>query len=357
METVAGDKRELKEVEGASLERICRSYHDLQATNTQGPLYRTLYLAIRSLIEQGELAPGSKLPTLAKLSGALSLSKGTITHTYNLLQNEGLVCLTQGRGSFVAAAPTSEPNGPGSRKDQAMEAIDDLLCQLSELNFSRQEIQIFLDLKLREFYEEGGGLNIALISSCLEEQNLLLNEVSPLVQADFYNFSFDYVLSGQVSLGDFDLIICSEEIYYSLRMRADLGDESRILPLCFCPDAVSILSLAGLAENTRAGILSFSKSFSERMRKDFYTYSQAGHLESLELLVDDKLDDFLADCDVLIFSTANREYLNRRQMASIDDFVKRGGELLNYRLQGERSSLLGIRMSLEDLADSGKDKV
>lgn len=348
-----GEIRAKSDSKQAILSKICQAYESFQEQDQQGPLYRKLYLAVKDLIRQGELLPHSKLPTLTKLAQALSLSKGTITHAYTLLQNEGLVNLTQGRGSFVAAP--SKGQSSISRKDQAMEAIDQLLFSLSELNFSRQEIQIFLDLKMREFYEEGAGLKIANISSCLEEQNLIQNELSRLVQADFFNYTFDNFLAGQVNLQDYDLIVCSEDIYYPLRMRADMGLESKVLPLCFTLEASSLIGLAKLPSDKACGILAFSKNFSDRMQEDFYTYAGPNTMEVFELFIDEKLEDFLDRCQVLVFAMANLEYLNQKQRAGLENFLKRGGQLLNYRLQGERSSLLGIRMTLEDIADSRKE--
>lgn len=336
------------------LDIISKQYDSQLDLDNKDPLYKRLYLAISDLIDYGQLAEGTKLPTLTKLADSLSLSKGTVAHAYNLLQNDGYLSLTQGRGSFVAYRQ-GEDTQHLSRKDRAMESIEDCLNKLTELNFSRKEIQIFLDLKMREFYEETDGLKIALVSNSIEEQTMIVTELSRLVQAEFYNFSYDNFLSDQIALSDFDRVICSEDIFYSLRMRADYKMESQILPLCLALDPQTIVDLSHLDEKETIGILSFSKGFAKRMQDDYELYAKSKSSVILELLESERLDDFLNCCKVVIFPFSSFEHINQKQRDSIDRFVEGGGKLLNYRLLAEKSSLLVIRMSLEDLANRGKE--
>ncbi len=71
---------------------------------SESPLYRQLYSSIRSLIEDGRLAKGGRLPATRELAGQLGLNRATISAAYELLEADGLITGHVGRGSFVAGA-------------------------------------------------------------------------------------------------------------------------------------------------------------------------------------------------------------------------------------------------------------
>jgi 2-aminoadipate transaminase len=73
------------------------------------PLYRQLYDAIRELIDSGTLPTGSRLPATRELAGQIGLNRATITTAYELLESDGLITGHVGRGSFVAGVPIAKP--------------------------------------------------------------------------------------------------------------------------------------------------------------------------------------------------------------------------------------------------------
>jgi GntR family transcriptional regulator len=66
------------------------------------PVYVQLAEQIRLLIHRGALSPGDPLPTVRELAVALSLNANTVTRVYRDLQQEGLLRLERGLGTFVA---------------------------------------------------------------------------------------------------------------------------------------------------------------------------------------------------------------------------------------------------------------
>ena len=66
------------------------------------PVYVQLAEQIRLLIRRGALGPGDPLPTVRELAVALSLNANTVTRVYRDLQQEGLLRLERGLGTFVA---------------------------------------------------------------------------------------------------------------------------------------------------------------------------------------------------------------------------------------------------------------
>lgn len=67
------------------------------------PPYEQVRAQIVALVRAGELAPGSRLPTVRRLAGDLGLAANTVARAYRELERAGVV-ETRGRhGTFVAA--------------------------------------------------------------------------------------------------------------------------------------------------------------------------------------------------------------------------------------------------------------
>jgi GntR family transcriptional regulator/MocR family aminotransferase len=68
-------------------------------------LYDQLVNALESAIEEGGLAPGSRLPSERDLAISLKLSRTTTTNAYRELESRGVLRRHVGRGTFVCATP------------------------------------------------------------------------------------------------------------------------------------------------------------------------------------------------------------------------------------------------------------
>jgi 2-aminoadipate transaminase len=73
--------------------------------NSEVPIYRQLGSYLQALIGSGELRPGDRLPPTRELAGQLGLNRTTVSAAYELLETEGLIKGTVGRGSFVCGVP------------------------------------------------------------------------------------------------------------------------------------------------------------------------------------------------------------------------------------------------------------
>ncbi|MRH93283.1 aminotransferase class I/II-fold pyridoxal phosphate-dependent enzyme [Nocardia sp. SYP-A9097] len=75
----------------------------------RGPLYLLLAGRLRALIDTGELAPGTRLPTDRGLAKALAVGRNTVVAAYELLSVEERVVRRQGSGTRVAGEPVDAP--------------------------------------------------------------------------------------------------------------------------------------------------------------------------------------------------------------------------------------------------------
>ena len=66
------------------------------------PIYEQITEKFRTLIYQGALPAGSRLPSVRQLAMELSINPNTIQRAYMTLEQEGLIYPVNGKGNFVA---------------------------------------------------------------------------------------------------------------------------------------------------------------------------------------------------------------------------------------------------------------
>lgn len=191
------------------------------------PIYRQLADQINARIRSGAIPSDTQLPTVREMADRLHLSCGTVKRAYDRLQEMGDIEMTRRRGTFVKYARVDQD----SRKMQAMTAIDRMIKQLCDLNFSPAEIEIFLKLKMRDWGLKWSGIHIAVVTQYTE-----------LAAA----------LEGQLrQIGNVQVSVCSlkqlREYPYSIDEQADVilasvEDAPKIAPIL--PDGDKLLRVA-----------------------------------------------------------------------------------------------------------------
>lgn len=66
------------------------------------PIYEQITERFRTLIYQGALPAGSRLPSVRQLAMELSINPNTIQRAYMTLEQEDLIYPVKGKGNFVA---------------------------------------------------------------------------------------------------------------------------------------------------------------------------------------------------------------------------------------------------------------
>lgn len=70
-------------------------------TSTASPLYRQLYHCLRTAVTNGQLSPGTRLPSTRDLSDHLGVSRNTVVSAFEELKSEGYLESRVGAGTFV----------------------------------------------------------------------------------------------------------------------------------------------------------------------------------------------------------------------------------------------------------------
>jgi GntR family transcriptional regulator len=134
------------------------------------PMYHQLKELVLEKIESGEWSPGHKLPTEAELSYEYGVSRITVRHAMQLLQNQGLLERKQGRGTFVAQ--------PKVAHDLTAMYRDGLTVK--EMGRQPQLQLVGLELK-KPAASVAAKLNLPVSDKVYEMKRLLLGDNEPLM--------------------------------------------------------------------------------------------------------------------------------------------------------------------------------
>ena len=77
--------------------------HPLDAASAV-PAFEQLRAQIAARAASGELAPGTRLPTVRTLAADLHLAVNTVAKAYRELETDGVITTEGRRGSFIAAS-------------------------------------------------------------------------------------------------------------------------------------------------------------------------------------------------------------------------------------------------------------
>lgn len=78
-------------------------------TQKRSLIYETVIEHIKGQLINGNLKPGARLPTVAALAEELNVGQASVREAYRIMENMGILEVTQGRGTFVS--PTINTGG------------------------------------------------------------------------------------------------------------------------------------------------------------------------------------------------------------------------------------------------------
>jgi len=100
------------------------------------PLYRQIYQRVKAAIMEGQLARGSRVPSVRALASELGVARATVENAYGLLTAEGFL-QSRGQAGTVVSAPESlsAPAPSPVRESKARRPINPMLPSVSSLPF------------------------------------------------------------------------------------------------------------------------------------------------------------------------------------------------------------------------------
>ena len=305
------------------------------------PIYRQLVDKIRTAVRKGELSPGDQLPTVQELADRLGVAKGTIKRAYDELGNMGVLEKVQGRGTFVCYQPANS----GSRKEQAMGAIDELLVKLEDLGFSQTEINIFLNLKLRERSQYQSAVKVAVLECNPENLSQLSEQLRQGSGIELYSYLLDNVSRYPYNLDEeVDLVVTTA--VHAEELLGVLPDSKKLERVAVRLTEETVMGLVRLQPESRVGILSVSQRFGQLLQEAVIHYNPQVTVAELQLL-DTTLDpaEFMADKDVVLLPFGYEKYCTAQVLSALEASGK--GLVCGYEM--DEGSAMHLRERLEQL--------
>lgn len=111
------------------------------------PVYVQLKEQIKFLILNGELGPGTRLPTIRQLAGFLGINRNTVQKAYQGLEQERLIECRRGRGCAVVERPAAIARPVSA---QLLAIIDRAIEEAGELGVSPDDLATFFYARARQ---------------------------------------------------------------------------------------------------------------------------------------------------------------------------------------------------------------
>ena len=279
------------------------------------PIYRQLVDAIRTEVKKGTLAPQTQLPTVQELSDSLGVARGTVKRVYDELEREGIVEKVQGRGTFVRYQPVST-----SSREQAMVAIDGLLDQLEHMGFTAAEINIFLNLKLRERSEQESRLKVALIECNSENLASMAEQLHTIPEIDLYCYLFDSIEQYPYKLDEsLDLIVTTLE--HAPFLEQVIPAQKRLVRVALRLKPACMTEIIKLNPGSRVGILCYSKRFGQLLYRTCLEYTDDVCLEKPVLFSEiEDMQGYLQELDGILLPEHFEKYCSREDAVLLANF-------------------------------------
>ena len=300
------------------------------------PIYQQLVDTIRTAVKKGILVPNQQLPTVSELSEKLGIARGTIKRAYDELERFGIVDKAQGRGTFVCYQPANS----GSRKEQAMAAIDALLENLEDLGFSATEINIFLNLKLRERAEQEARVKVAVLECNPENLSQMSEQLHAIPRIDLYSYLVENVEQYPYKLSeDIDLIVTTAA--HAGFLEQVLPDRGRIARVAICLTANCLADIIKLRRGKRVGILGYSLRFGQLLHSTCQMYTEGVELD-LPKTFDPQMDiqAYLRNKDAVLVPKNYEKYCDAHTAGCLACFE---GKLIECSYEMDAGSFLYLQ--------------
>jgi len=308
------------------------------------PIYQQLVDFIRSGINKGELVAGERLPTVQEMTKELSIARGTVKRAYDELERAGFIEKVQGRGTFVCYRPANS----ASRKEQAMAAIDSVLNKLDDMGFSAAEINIFLNLKLRERAKEAAQVKVAVVECNPENLSQVSEQMRHIDGVDLYSYTVDSIKQYPYKLGeDFDIVVTTASHYEYIK--SVVANKKKRLCVALRPSAHCLAQIIKLRAGKRVGIIGYSLRFAQLLHSTCQDYAE-GILLADAVAAGEVTDikKYLEDKDVLLVPERYEQYFSSDQAKRIRDFE---GQVVECNYELDEGSVLYLETKIKRLLE------
>lgn len=322
------------------MESIFQINHDLPV-----PIYQQIIDSVRAAVHKGLLSHGQQLPTVQELSRELNLARGTITRAYDELEREGLIEKVQGRGTFVRNLRENS----GSRKEQAMAAIDHLFSQLDKMGFTPAQMNIFLNLKLRELEEAEANVKVAIVECNPENLRQITSQLQTIPYVEVYSYLFDGLVQYPYKIGDeMDLVLTTAS--HAEALTGILPVKKRVTPVALRLDPDCVVRIIKLRHWEGVGILCESQRFGQLLQDTCRFYAEEAEVQPPVLFTPDlDVEGYLRDKHTVLVPRDYKKYCTDRIWGQLCQFQ---GQIIPCAYELDDGSFLYLQEKAKRILES-----
>ena len=315
------------------------------------PVYRQITQSITRLVKQGDLKPGDKLIPERELAQELKLSRGTIKKAYGELENNNVIEVVQGRGSFISR---NQDILVQSRKDSAVNLINNTLNELENLNFSHREITTFFQLMLMNREQKMNNFHIAAIDCNKEALTVFEKQLQYISGTKITKYLLDEVVRNddpEIMLSGFDVILTTSTHYNEVISLCPKIRE-RVLQAALTLGQQTIIELASVKPENSIGIICVTERFRDIVKNRINLFCLK--TDDMAFLANTKGSDFTAylrEKDIVILPSEMSLDHNWELTDALQKFSGTGGKIINFDYQIDRGSLIYIEEQISKKLD------
>ena len=312
--------------------------------NLDIPIYQQLVDAITIAVKKGDFKHGQKLPTVFEMTESLNVARGTIKRAYDELERSGIIEKVQGRGTFVCYQPTNS----GSRKEQAMASIDKMFSDLEQMGFSNSEINIFLNLKLRERSEEESNIKVAVVECNPETLSQISDQLRSVGNVDLYSYMLESIKEYPYKISEgFDLIVTTSS--HAQYLENTLPLRKKIVRIALRPSPRCLSHIIKLRAGAKVGIIGYSKRFAKLLLKECNDYAEDIVVnEPFIASLDMDIKEYIKGKDALLIPRHYKKYFG----AEINEIIKKfKGEIIECYYEMDEGSVMYLETKIKKLLE------
>ncbi len=308
------------------------------------PIYQQLVDAICTAIKTGKLSPGQRLPTVCEMTKEVGIARGTVKRAYDELERIGFIEKMQGRGTFVKYQPANS----GSRKEQAMAAIDEMLERLEGMGLSAHEINIFLDLKLREYSQKESHVKVVVVECNPENLSQMSEQLRHIHGVDLYSYTLDSVKQYPYKLGeDFDLIVTTS--LHAQYLESIVPDKKKVVRVALRLSTGCLSPIFKIRPTEKIGIVGYSERFAKLIYDTCKMYVEDMDLSKPLIISNDaNIKKYLRDKDSVLVPKNYERYFDAQTLKHILEFE---GNVIDCNYEMDEGSVLYLETKIKKIRD------
>ena len=319
--------------------------------NSAVPVYRQITQSITRFVKQGTFKPGDKLIAERELARELNLSRGTIKKAYGELENNNVIEVIQGRGSFISH---NQDILVQSRKDRAVKLINNTLTELENLNFSHREITTFFQLMLMNREQKINSFHIAAIDCNSEALSVFEKQLQYISGTKITKYLLEEVVENgdpERLLSGFDVVLTTST-HYSEIITLCPGLKERVLQAALTLGQQTIIELASVKPDSSIGIICITKRFRDIVKSRMALFGlKTDDFVFMDCSRGNSFSEYLENKEVVILPSEMSICNNWDLTDALQKFRNKGGTIINFDYQIDRGSLIYIEEQISKKID------